>query len=269
MTIVDDRGVIGIGEQRRIHCRSRRLQPLDDPRLLFRRHQHVIRREADLPGVEHLAERDAFGRLRQIGGPADDDRRFPAKLERHRRQVIGGGVKNMPPDAGRAGEQQVIERQFGKRLADVRSTGKEREFLAGEIIAGNLFEQRGGARREFAGLDHRPIARGERAGDWPHHQIDREIPRRDDPNDALRLIFHPGLRPQQAKGELHRTLVLRGPCVQMLDCVIDRADRAGDIGDHRLLAAAVPEILRQRLAETIGIVGNHRRRAPQPVLPDR
>jgi len=55
--------------------------------------------------------------------------------------------------------------------------------------------------------------------------------------------------------------------------MIERRDRGGDVGDHRLLTAAMAEILAQRVAEAGGIVADHRGGPLEPILahvqPDR
>jgi hypothetical protein len=188
-----------------------------------------------------------------IGAGAQDGRRLAAELQRHRRQVVGRGMQDVAADAGRAGEQQVVERQRGEGAADVGPAGDEGELVGGEVARADLREQRGGGGRELASLDHRPVARGQDAGERRHHQVHREVPRRDDADHALGLVFHPGARTEQAQRELHRASLPPHPAVDVLQRVAKGRDRAGDVGQHRLDRAAVAEVLRQRVTERFAV----------------
>ena len=177
-------------------------------------------------------------------------------------------MEDVAAHTGRAGEDQVIERQFRERLADIGTARHEGEFVDREISARDLLEQGSHARREFRCLDHRPVARREHAGERRHDEVHRKIPGRDHADHALGLELDPGLRAEQSEREQDRALLSPRPFLDRLDRVIDRRDRTGNVGEHRLLAAAMAEILAQGIAEFFGIVGDHRRRAFEPILAD-
>ena len=111
MAVVDDARVIGVAGERRVHRADRLAQRGDERVEPCARHQHVVGRNARLSGVEELAERDASRGLGQVAIGVDDRRRLSAELERHRCQVLGRGLRDLPADGGRPGEEQVVERQ--------------------------------------------------------------------------------------------------------------------------------------------------------------
>ena len=73
---------------------------------------------------------------------------------------------------------------------------------------------------------------------------------------------------KQAEREIELALLRLRPAVELLARVFQRADAADDIGEHRLFAAAMAEILRQGSAEAFRVVDQHPDRACQPVPAD-
>ena len=265
MPVVDHCGIVRVRQQGGIHARGCRDEALHHRGFLLLGHQHVIGREADLPRIEHLAQRHALGRLRDVRRAPHHDGRLAAQLQRHRREVVGGGMQDVPRDAGRAGEQQMVERHFGERLARLRPARDEGQLRGIEIAPRQLRHQRRDHRRIFAGLHHRAIARREDAGERAHHQLHRKVPRRDDPHHPLGLIFDAPAPAQQPQREQHRPARGLRPVGHPLQCMLQWPYRRGDVGDHRLVPAAMAEILAQGIAQLPGIVRDHRDCAPQSV----
>lgn len=126
------------------------------------RHQHVVRRDAGLSGIEQLAVGDALGRLLEIGRGVDDRGGLAAELERDRRQVTSRGLRDQPPDPGRAGEHEVIERQVRNGFCDLVLDAGHEELRGIEARGEPLLQQACEVRRELARLDEDAIAGGER-----------------------------------------------------------------------------------------------------------
>src|SRR3546814_10366636 len=97
-----------------------------------------------------------------------EGRRLAAEFERHRDQIVGRGAHDVPPDAGRAGEDQMVEGKPREGDADVGAAGEHRHLALVEIIGHQPRHHRGGVFGELAGLDHRAIARGEDARSEEH-----------------------------------------------------------------------------------------------------
>ncbi|MNY45943.1 hypothetical protein D3C86_1810810 [compost metagenome] len=109
MARADDAGVVGVAGEIRIEAVHAAARGLGKAVALVLGQQHVVRGDAGLAGVEQLAHHDALHGVVEIGMRADDGRRLPAQLQRHRREVGGGGAHHVMADVGRAGEQQVVE----------------------------------------------------------------------------------------------------------------------------------------------------------------
>jgi hypothetical protein len=115
VAVIDDGRVVRrvaaeVGPALRHHGARR----VDEGLLAAGRDQHIVGRDAGLPGIQQLADDDALGRLLQGVVGADDGRRLAAELQGHRRQVVRGHAHDVVADLGRAGEQQVVEGQAGE-----------------------------------------------------------------------------------------------------------------------------------------------------------
>ena len=133
---------------------------------------------------------------------------------------------------GRAGEDQVVERQARERLADLRPAGDHRDLFLGEGAAEHARHQRRGGRRVLRRLDHRPVAGRQDAGQRREGEVDREVPRADHAHHALGLEAHLGLGAEEAEQRRRRLAPLRlHPLLQVGLGVLQRADRAGDVGE--------------------------------------
>ena len=100
------------------------------------------------------------------------------------------------------------------------------------------------ARCELAGLDHRPVAGCEHARQRRECQVHREVPGRDDPDCALRLVFDvsPGAeQPEDRRTDL--ALLSLHPLAQIVLGVLERGDRARYVGEQGGVHGTMPEIL--------------------------
>ena len=163
----------------------------------------------------------------------------------------------------------MIEGERGKGRRDLGAAGHDRDFLGREILRGELGHQRAGALGEFARLDHRPVARGEHLHQRTEGELHREVPGAEDADHALGLVTHLGLGTHQPERELHLALFGLRPGIDMLQGVPPRADRRGDVGEHRLVHRPAAEIGAHRLGEFLPMVLDQRNGALDPVLPLR
>ena len=69
---------------------------------------------ADLALVEPDRVDHAFDRRIEVGIVEDDERRLAAELQRQRLAGAGGGLADLPPDLGRAGEGDLVDRRGGR-----------------------------------------------------------------------------------------------------------------------------------------------------------
>jgi hypothetical protein len=80
-------------------------------------------------------------------------------------RASGATIAGVPTDAGRAGEQQMIERQLRKCGSDRCIAIDDAHFVGREVRSDQRIEELAGARRELGELQHRAIACGERRGE--------------------------------------------------------------------------------------------------------
>ena len=122
-------------------------------------------------------------------------------------------------------------------------------------------------RREARGLQHDGVAGRDRGPDLPARHEEREVPRHDAAAHAERLAAHDALRGRE------RALAALDDVGLVLRAVgerLERRDRAGDVGEHRLLdrAAAVARFdlgdLRAAAVDDLGDLRAASRRAPCP-----
>ncbi|MNJ53805.1 hypothetical protein D3C77_492150 [compost metagenome] len=118
----------------------------------------MIRRQADLTGIQKLAGHDLARRDLQVGRARDDGGRLPAQLQGYRYQVLGRRTHHMLANTAGPGEQQVVERQAAERLADLRATGHDSDLVFGEGGAEHPLHQLGTRRVQLRNFDHRPVA---------------------------------------------------------------------------------------------------------------
>ena len=79
----------------------------------------IVRCDAGLTGVEHLAESDAPRGELQIGRFVDDDGALAAKLQRDGGQVLRRGLHHDLADGDAAGKEYVVKRFIEQRLVRI------------------------------------------------------------------------------------------------------------------------------------------------------
>ena len=262
LAIGDDAGVLRVLLQLRIHPRHRLAGQRDEVRHARARQQHVVRRDAGLPGVEQLADHDAFHRVVQPRAGADDGRRLAAQLQRHRGEIGRGRAHHVVTDRGGAGEQQVVERQRRERLRHVRVAGHHPHFVGLEILRHLLGEQCREAWRELAHLHHRAVAGDQRVDQRADRQVQRIVPRHDDADHAARLRPQLGARRQeqpvgQAPARLH-------PAPAVGQRMADRREAGEELQQLGLFARATAEIGMDGLDHALAILAQQRLQRAQP-----
>ena len=235
--LVDDRGEVRAVDVR-VALGEQRAALGDELGFRSARQEDVIDRQADLAGVEGLGPQDALG-----GGPdwellRDDRRRFSAELERHRRQVPRRAGHHRPAGLAGAGEDKMVERERRESRAAAAAIGEKRELVGGEIFRRRFDHEFGETLRVFGHLDHRPVAGGENADKRREAQLQREVPRHDDADDAERLRDDAVLRAGEdqlidlAAARLH-------PAADALDRVVDAVEHRKDFAEGGLEGAAI------------------------------
>jgi hypothetical protein len=231
------------------------------------RDERVVRRYARLAGVEELAHRDLWRDRIELAVGIDDHRRFSAKLERDRGQVLGGGLRHEAADGGRTGEEQMIERQFDERLADCRIAGEHRELVLREELAHDADHELGRPGREFGRLDHHAIACRERAERRQHRQLVRIVPRRDHADDAERLRQQPVVT--RSILEVGRDPLRSHPAADVPQRMLDRFVDGKEVGDQCFVRRAMTEVGGDRIDDVGRMAFRHSREARKPVAADR
>ena len=74
-------------------------------------HNHIIGREAYLPGIEHFTHSDAFARFGKIGAAPHHHRGFSAQFKSDRHEIFRRRLHHPPSSRRRSGEDEMIERQ--------------------------------------------------------------------------------------------------------------------------------------------------------------
>src|ERR1041384_1564999 len=67
------------------------------------RHEAVVDGDAHLPVLDRLRAEDLLDRLLIDAVVSEDRRTLAAELERHRHELLGGGLRDLAPDRGAAG----------------------------------------------------------------------------------------------------------------------------------------------------------------------
>ena len=103
---------------------------------------------------------------------------------------LGGGADDLEPDLVGAGEgDRVHARVLDQRGADVALARQQRERVRRHArLAQRLDQQRRAARRLLGRLEDHRVAGGEPGGGHAERDRDREVPGRDDRDDAARRV---------------------------------------------------------------------------------
>jgi len=264
LPFVDDGGVVRVVGQCRVKTAKRLAVGLDETLDAIFRHQHVVRRHAGLPGVQGLAEGDAFGGVLEghIGG--NDRRRFAAQFQRDRGQMLGRRAHHMFTDAGGAGEQQMIEAQPGKCHADVGLAQHHAHQVFGEDLRQQGLEQFAGGRGRFAEFEHHPVARGQRAHQWPDGQVQRVVPGHDHPDHAQRLVDDFGRG--GLEGDAYSAAGRFHPATEVFARIVNAMQAGHQFGEQGFVGAAMAEVLADRIDQRLAFVAEHFAQGLEPLL---
>ena len=156
VALVDDAlaaGVVGL------ECRHGVFDLVDELVADLRIGEHVVRRDADLAGVDQLGPCDPLGGDVDVGVLGDDDRALAAQFQRDRRQVCGGALVHLAADLGPAGEQQPVEALGDQFLADRAVTLDDRDRVVVQILRHQLGHQGGRRRRHLRRFEHHGVSR--------------------------------------------------------------------------------------------------------------
>ena len=171
------------------------------------------------------------------------------------------------PHRGRAGEEQVVERQRGKCLRHVRRAGDHDHVVGMEIARHQRGEQGRETRGEFAHLQHHAVARGQRIDQRPHGEVQRVIPRHDDAHHA------PRLRPQlDARGQEQyagQTASWRHPAPSVAQRMADRREAGEQLQQVGFLRWPAAEIGVDGGRQRRAMVMQQRAQRAQPARPHR
>src|SRR5208337_4268599 len=109
------------------------LQSVEQFRLARLVYQHVIGGDAGLASVEELAPRDASGGDLQIDVAIHDARTLATELQRHRRELLRGGLHDDPADASIPRVEDVVKSLLEKCAGLVDTSLDERNTACVEI----------------------------------------------------------------------------------------------------------------------------------------
>ena len=127
----------------------------------------------------------AFRRLADVEIRRDDCRRLAAQLQRHRRQVLRGGLHDGLSRSRRPGENQMVEGQRGEFPGrDTRQKGYE---VFGDDPGYQALQEAAESLGVGSHLDHAPVPRRKGGCQRADGELQGIVPRRDDAHHAFRL----------------------------------------------------------------------------------
>jgi hypothetical protein len=153
-------------------------------------HVCALDAHARLAGVEVRAPGDALRRRLDVGVVGDDDRILTATLDEHRRQTLRARRHDLASGARRTGERHLVHAGTAQRGADVAHAVHDLQYrVLGYDLVEDIDEELARHGGVFAGLEDHGVTRRQGVGDRTHRRENREIPRADDPDHAVRLVF--------------------------------------------------------------------------------
>ena len=134
-------------------------------------HRHGARSDGRLPRVDELAPGDAPRGDVDVGVAADDGRALAAELERHRGEVLGGGVHHDPGNGAVARVDDVVEalRQELRGLGD--ATLDELDRGLGQVGDERNVQLQSTDPEEGHLVDHLPDLVGDQEAGGEHYQV--------------------------------------------------------------------------------------------------
>ena len=180
--------------------------------------QHVVRRDADLAGVEQLGQRDALGCDVDVGVGRHDHGALAAQLQGHRGQVLRCALVDLAADLGAAGEAQLVEALRDEFLADRAVALDHRDRVVVQVPRHQVGHHRRRRRGHLGRLEHDGVSCRDRADGGSERQREREVPRADDEHRAERLVLDPGAARQLRL--LQQPVLALGPLADVLGRVV-------------------------------------------------
>ena len=154
------------------------------------RDEAVVHRDAHLPVLDRLRREHLLDRLGIDAVRGEDRRALAAQLERDRHELLGRGLRDLAPDRGAARVEEVIPAHARECTRELEAADDDIDAVAVERRVNHLPQQRRARGRVLRGLDHHAVAGGEHLDERTHRQVEREVPRHDVADDALRLGLH-------------------------------------------------------------------------------
>src|SRR3712207_3083486 len=162
------------------------LDLLDDALL----HEQSRARAADAALVEEDALHDALDRLVDRGALEDDVGRLAAVPEREADVAARQGRLDVLADRGGAGEGDLVDALGAhERGAGAAVAGQDRDDAGRQLgLLADLGEQQRGQRRGLGRLEDGRVAARQRGRELPRGHQQREVPRHDLRDDAVRAV---------------------------------------------------------------------------------
>src|SRR5581483_9186645 len=116
--------------------------------------------------------------------------RLPAELERDALDRPGRAFHDAAADLGASGEPDLGDvRMLDEPLADDGSLADDdvEDAFGDARLEGEVGEAERGEWRELRGLEDDRVAARERGAELPRRDVEREVPRHDQPDDAERF----------------------------------------------------------------------------------
>ena len=148
------------------------------------------RAQQSWPALSNDGVRSCRGRTLEVGIGEDDVRGLAAELERHALDRPGGALHHAAADLGRAGEADLGDvGMLDQTLADLGALADDDldDAFRNARLEAELGQAQGRERRQLGGLQHGGVAARERGPELPARDVQREVPRDDQPDDAERL----------------------------------------------------------------------------------
>ena len=263
MPVADYARIVRVGGEARVHLGDGAMHVFDEGVDPVPGHEGVIRRDAGLAGVEQLAEGEARRYRGEVAGRIEDRRRFAAQLQGHRRQVLRCRLGHHSSDGGGAGEEQVVERQFGESLAGLGIADHYRHFVLGEELGHDALQQFGKSRRQLRRLDHDPVAGGDGRYRGRDGQLIGVVPGRDDAHHAQRLAHQAVAGGEVLHGGGHAPRL--HPALEMALRMADGPADQNEFGHLRFVGRTVAEVGADRLDDLRRMLFAHRREPGQAI----
>ena len=108
---------------------------------LLARHEAVVDRDAHLAVLDRLRAEDLLDRLGVDAVGGQDRRALAAELERHRHELLGGGLGDLAADRRAAGVEEVIPAHARERRGELEPADDDVDAVAVERRADHLAQQ--------------------------------------------------------------------------------------------------------------------------------